>query len=105
MMQEVKRTFAVASAARAAAQAAVAAKNLLYRDPTAWDFADQAYWLCRNAAQKALDAADRLDPEWAETENTVAIAYADANEAAKDACEMADALVSMAEAANHEIRR
>jgi len=105
MMQEVKRTFAAASAARYAAMTAVAAKNLLYRDPEAWDFADQAYWLCRTAEKKALDAADRLDPEWAEKERAVILAYSEANEAARNACEMADELVSLAIAANHEIRR
>ena len=70
MMQEVRIAFAAANAAKAAAQAAVAATNLLYHDPSAWAFADEAYWLCKTAAQ-----------------------------------EMADELVSLAEAAQHEIRR
>lgn len=105
MMEATKRTFAAASAARYAALTAVAAKNLLYRDPEAWDFADRAYWLCRTASQKALDAADCLAPEWAEKESVVLLAYTEANEAARNACEMADTLVSMALTANHEIRR
>jgi hypothetical protein len=105
MMEATKRTFAAASTARYAALTAVAAKNLLYRDPEAWDFADQAYWLCRTAEKKALEAADCLDPEWAETESAVILAYTEANEAARNACEMADTLVSLALAANHEIRR
>ena len=105
MMEATKRTFAAASAARYAALTAVAAKNLLYRDPEAWDFADQAYWLCRTAEKKALEAADCLAPEWAETESAVILAYTEANEAARNACEMADTLVSIALAANYEIRR
>ena len=105
MMEATKRTFAAASAARYAALTAVAAKNLLYRDPEAWDFADQAYWLCRTAEKKALEAAECLDPEWAEMESAVVLAYTEANEAARNACAMADELVSMALATNHEIRR
>ena len=105
MMEATKRTFAAASAARYAALTAVAAKNLLYRDPEAWDFADQAYWLCRTAEKKALEAADCLDPEWAEKESAVVLAYTEANEAAAHACTMADELVSLAMEANHEIRR
>ena len=105
MMQEVRIAFAAANAAKAAAQAAVAATNLLYHDPSAWAFADEAYWLCKTAAQAAEAAADNLCPEWAENEVGVAAAYAAANEAATDAQEMADELVSLAEAAGHEIRR
>ena len=105
MMEATKRTFAAASAARYAALTAVAAKNMLYRDPEAWEFADQAYWLCRTAEKKALEAADCLDPEWAETESAVVLAYTEANEAAAHACTMADGLVSLAMEANHEIRR
>ena len=105
MMEATKRTFAAASAARYAALTAVAAKNLLYRDPGAWDFADQAYWLCCTASQKALDASDCRDPEWAEVESAVVLAYTEANEAATHACAMADELVSMAMEAKHEIRR
>ena len=105
MMQEVRIAFAAASAAKAAAQAAVAATNLLYHDPSAWAFADEAYWLCKTAAKAAEYAADNLCPEWNETEVGVAAAYASANEAANDAQEMADELVSLAEAAGHEIRR
>ena len=105
MMQEVRIAFAAASAAKAAAQAAVAATNLLYHDPSAWAFADEAYWLCKTAAKAAEYAADNLCPEWAENEVGVAAAYAAANEAATDTQEMADELVSLAEAAGHEIRR
>lgn len=105
MMQEVRIAFAAASAAKAAAQAAVAATNLLYHDPSAWAFADEVYWLCKTAAKAAEYAADNLCPEWAENEVGVAAAYADANEVATDAQEMADELVSLAEAAGHEIRR
>ena len=57
------------------------------------------------AAKAAEYAADNLCPEWNETEVGVAAAYASANEAATDAQEMADELVSLAEAAGHEIRR
>jgi hypothetical protein len=105
MMEATKRTFAAASAARYATLTAVAAKNLLYRDPEAWDFADQAYWLCRTAEKKALEAAECLDPEWAEMESAVVLAYTEANMAAAHACTMADELVSLAMEANHEIRR
>ena len=105
MLEATKQTFATASAARSATLTPVPAKNLLYRDPEAWDFADQAYWLCRTAEKKALEAADCLDPEWAETESAVLLAYTEANEAAAHACTMADELVSLAMEANHEIRR
>ena len=45
-----------------AAQAAVAARELLAEEPSAWEMGDAAYWLCR-AAQKACEsAADALNP-------------------------------------------
>ena len=105
MTKEVKTAYAAANAAGAAAQAAVAAKNLLYRDPTRWDFADQAYWLCRQAQKDCESAMDALDPEEAETNGLVMDAHMNASCAAMDACEAADDLVSLAEAAGHEIRR
>ena len=105
MMEATKRTFAAASAARYAALTAVAAKNLLYRDPKAWDFADQAYWLCRAAQEAAQNAADELDPEEALEDDMILYAFRTAMEAVEKACTVADELVSLAEAAGHEIRR
>ena len=63
MKPEVRKARAAAVAANLAAQAAVAARELLAEDPSAWEVGDAAYWLCR-AAQKACEsAADALDPE------------------------------------------
>ena len=71
MKLEVRKARAAAVAANLAAQAAVAARELLAEDPSAWEVGDAAYWLCR-AAQKACEsAADALDPEEAETNANV----------------------------------
>ena len=97
MKLEVRKARAAAVAANLAAQAAVAARELLAEDPSAWEVGDAAYWLCR-AAQKACEsAADTFDPEEAETSADVF--------AAQETCDQADELVSLAEEANHEIRR
>ena len=50
-------------------------------------------------------AADALDPEEAETNADVFAAHLIAGRAAQEACDQADELVSLAEEANHEIRR
>ena len=90
---------------RKARAAAVAAMDLLAEDPSDWEVGDAAYWLCR-AAQKACEsAADALDPEAAETSSDVFAAHLIASRAAQEACDQADELVSLAEEANHEIRR
>lgn len=103
MKQEVRTAFAAATAANAAAQFARSAENLARVNPSEWELVDQAYWLCRSAAAKAEAAADALDPEWADLDETVT--YATANGAAQLANEAADDLVSLAEANNHTIRR
>lgn len=105
MKPEVRKVRAAAVAANLAAQAAVAARELLEEDPSAWEVGDAAYWLCR-AAQKACEsAADALHPEEAETNANVFAAHLIASRAAQEACDQADELVSLAEEANHEIRR
>ena len=105
MKPEVRKARAAAVAANLAAQAAVAARELLEEDPSVWEVGDAAYWLCR-AAQKACEnAADALDPEEAETNADVFAAHLIASRAAQEACDQADELVSLAEEANHEIRR
>ena len=107
MKLEVRKASAAAIAANLAAQAAVAARELLEEEPSAWEVGDAAYWLCR-AAQKACEsAADALDPEEAETETNADIfaAHLIASRAAQEACNQADELVSLAEKLNHEIRR
>ena len=68
---------------RKARAAAVAARELLAEDLSAWEVGDAAYWLCRAAQEAAQNAADALE----------------------EACDQADELVSLAEEANHEIRR
>ena len=83
MKLEVRKARAAAVAANLAAQAAVAARELLAEDPSAWEVGDAAYWLCRAAQEAAQNAADALE----------------------EACDQADELVSLAEGANHEIRR
>lgn len=105
MKQEVRTAFAAATAANAAAQFARSAENLARVNPSEWELVDQAYWLCRSAASKAEAAADALDPEWADLDETVTYAHATANVAAQLANEAADDLVSLAEANNHTIRR
>ena len=52
MKLEVRKARAAAIAANLAAQAAVAARELLEEEPSAWEVGDAAYWLCR-AAQTA----------------------------------------------------
>lgn len=105
MKQEVRTAFAVATAANAAAQFARTAENLARVNPSELKLVDQAFWLCRTAASKAEAAADALDPEWADLDETVTYAHATANGAAQLANEAADDLVSLAEANNHSIRR
>ena len=90
---------------RKARAAAVAARELLAEDPSAWEVGDAAYWLCRAAQKAAENAADALDPEEAETNASVFAAHLAASQAAQEACDQADELVSLAEEANHEIRR
>ena len=105
MKLEVRKARAAVVAANLAAQAAVAARELLAEDPSAWEVGDAAYWLCR-ATQKACEsAADTLDPEEAETNADVFAAHLIASRAAQEACDQADELVSLAEELNHEIRR
>ena len=105
MKPEVRKVRAAAVTANLAAQAAVAARELLEEDPSAWEVGDAAYWLCR-AAQKACEsAADALDPEEAETNADVFAAHLIASRAAQEACDQADELVFLAEELNHEIRR
>ena len=45
MKLEVRKARAVAVAANLAAQAAVAARELLAEEPSAWEVGDAAYWL------------------------------------------------------------
>ena len=105
MKLEVQKAHAAAVAAELAIEAVVAARDLLAEDPSAWEVGDAAYWLC-HAAQKACEsAADALDPEEAETNADVFAAHLIASRAAQEACDQADELVSLAEEANHEIRR
>ena len=57
---------AAANAADMASVAAAAAENLLMEDPTAWELADNAYWMLKAAVKTAEAAADALDAEAAE---------------------------------------
>ena len=52
MKLEVRKARAAAVAANLAAQAAVAARELLEEDPSAWEVGDAAYWLCRAALKR-----------------------------------------------------
>ena len=105
MKLEVRKARAAAVAAELAIEAVVAARDLLAEDPSAWEVGDAAYWLCRAAQQVSESAADALDPEEAETSADVFAAHRIASSAAQEACDQADELVSLAEEANHEIRR
>ena len=105
MKLEVRKVRAAAVAAHLAAQAAVAARELLAEDPSAWEVVDAAYWLCRAAQQACESAADALGPEVSETSADVFAAHLIASSAAQEACDQADELVSLAEELNHEIRR
>ena len=105
MKLEVRKARAAAVTANLAAQAAVAAGDLLAENPSAWEVGDATYWLCR-AAQKACEsAADALDPEEALEDDSILYAFQQANDAMEEACDQADELVSLAEELNHEIRR
>lgn len=105
MKQEIRTAFAVANAAKAAAQFARSIETMMTVTHSDWELVDKAYWLCRSAAAKAEAAADALDPEWAELDETVTYAHATATGAAELATEAADDLVSLAVANNHTIRR
>lgn len=105
MKLEVRKARAAAVAANLAAQAAVAARELLAEDPSAWEVGDAAYWLCRAAQEAAQNAADALDPEETETNADVFAAHRIASRSAQEACDQADELVFLAEEANREIRR
>ena len=105
MKPEVRKVRAAAVAANLAAQAAVAARELLAEDPSAWEVGNAAYWLCRAAQKTCESAADALDPEETETSADVFTAHLIASRAAQEACNQADELVSLAEDLNHEIRR
>ncbi len=73
MKLEVRTARAAAVTASLAAQAAVAARELLEEDPSAWEVGDAAYWLCRAAQKTCESAADAL------------LAAADAEEGGEDA--------------------
>ena len=105
MKPEGRKVRAAAVAANLAAQAAVAARELLAEDPSAWEVGNAAYWLCRAAQKTCESAADALDPEETETSADVFTAHLIASRAAQEACNQADELVSLAEDLNHEIRR
>ena len=57
------------------------------------------------AQEAAQNAADALDPEEALEDDSILYAFQQANDALEEACDQADELVSLAEEANHEIRR
>ena len=105
MKPEVRTAFVAANAVTAAVRAAEAAVNLLEQVPRAWGLADVPYWLCRSAQEAAQNAADELDPEEALEDDMILYAFRTAMEAVEKACTVADELVSLAEAAGHEIRR
>ena len=105
MKLEVQKARAAAVAANLAAQAAVAARELLEEDPSAWEVGDAAYWLCRAAQKVCESAADALASEEVETNADVFAAHLIASRSAQEACDQADELVSLAEDLNHEIRR
>ena len=105
MKPEVRTAIIAANAANAAAHAAKAAADLLTCKPDAWAFVDQAYWFCRAAQEAAQNAADALASEDALGDDAIRYAFQLANEGMANACGVADDLVSLAEEANHEIRR
>ena len=105
MKPEVHNALVAANAVSAATKAAEYAASLLETAPYAWALADEAYWLCRAAQETAQRAADELDPEEALENDSILYAFAVANDAIEKACTVADELVSLAEAAGHEIRR
>ena len=105
MTNEVRTAFFAAAVANAAAQVANAAEHLVKADPNSWELVDKVYWLCRDTANKAQEAADCLDPDLADENPTVVYAYSTATAAVENANETADNLVSLAEATGHEIRR
>ena len=60
MKLEVRKARAAAVAANLAAQAAVAARELLAEDPSAWEVGDAAYWICRAAQKAAQELSEQL---------------------------------------------
>ena len=111
MKDEVLAATHAASAARAACTAAINAQNLIHEGsdptecPTAWEFLDLAYWLCRTAQKVCEDAADNLDAEEADVRPALFAAHTRVMGAMEKACDAADELVCLAEQYGHEIRR
>ena len=101
----IRIASAAANAADMASVAATAAENLLMEDPTAWELADQAYWMCLTAQKTAEAAADALDAEAAEDNPEIVAAHVAAMRTAKEAADQAAYLEKMAKKAGHEIRR
>lgn len=94
---------AAANAADMASVAAAAAENLLMEDPTAWELADNAYWMLKAAVKTAEAAADALDAEAAEDNPAIMAAHAAAIRTAKEAADQAAYLEKMAQKAGHKI--
>lgn len=101
MNAKIKAALVAANAANASCAAAKLAESLLETAPSAWGLADAAYWLCRAAQKAAEDAALALDPDNPNSKYAHTVAL----KATQDACEHADHLVSLANAAGREIRR
>ena len=105
MKDTTRAAFAAANAVDATVSVANYATALHRAIPDDWKLFDDAYWLCRAAQEAAQNAADALDPEEALEDDSILYAFQQANDALEEACDQADELVSLAEEANHEIRR
>ena len=105
MKPEVHNALAASRAAHQALETGRFALTRMQSGCADWAFADATYWLLRAAQATCESAADALDPEQAETDEEVMYAHVVATAGAERACCMADELVSLAEAADHVIRR
>ena len=105
MKDTTRAAFAAANTVDATVSVANYATALHRAIPDDWKLFDEAYWLLRAAQETAQNAADALDPEEALDDETILYAFQQATTAVEKACEAADELVSLAEEANHEIRR
>lgn len=105
MTSETRAAFAAALAADTVIHFAQRARDYHEIMPDDWALIDQAYWLCHEAVETCQRAADRLDPEVAEEDACMLMAFQSAMGTLERVQEAADDLVTLATESEHEIRR
>ena len=98
MTENIKRAYAASKAAKAAAQAADHALDLLKLGSEIWDFARLAYRLCDQAARACEFLQESLAGDGPESSELWEDARSDLTEAQLDAIAVADELLELAAA-------